>query len=286
MLPVPVGDAAHGTRPQLHDGRRPDASAATAAAGACCDRWASTRSACRPRTQPSARAAIRARSRSSYIDVIRAQMKRLGWAIDWDREVSAHEVGFYHWTQWLFLRFFERGLAYRKAAPVNWCPNDQTVVANEHVIDGRCGAAARRSRRGTSSSGSSDHRLRRRAARVRPAARRRLARADEDDPAQLDRPLGGRGGPLPDRRARRRRPRLHDAARHAVRRDVLRPRARASARRADRDSDEVRAYAKQTAARRGEERATRTRRRASSPAATRRTLSTTRGSPSTSPTTC
>jgi leucyl-tRNA synthetase len=73
-----------------------------------------------------------------YIPLIRAQMKRLGWAIDWDREVSAHEVGFYHWTQWLFLRFFERDLAYRKAAPVNWCPNDQTVVANEYVIDGRC----------------------------------------------------------------------------------------------------------------------------------------------------
>jgi leucyl-tRNA synthetase len=73
-----------------------------------------------------------------YIGVIRAQMKRLGWAIDWDREVSAHETGFYRWTQWLFLRFFERGLAYRKAAPVNWCPNDQTVVANEYVVDGRC----------------------------------------------------------------------------------------------------------------------------------------------------
>ena len=74
----------------------------------------------------------------NYIQIIRAQMKRLGWAIDWDREVSAHEIGFYKWTQWLFLRFFERGLAYRKAAPVNWCPNDQTVVANEYVIDGHC----------------------------------------------------------------------------------------------------------------------------------------------------
>ena len=69
---------------------------------------------------------------------IRNQMKRLGWAIDWDREVGAHEPGFYHWTQWLFLRFYERGLAYRKAAPVNWCPHDQTVVANEYVIDGHC----------------------------------------------------------------------------------------------------------------------------------------------------
>jgi leucyl-tRNA synthetase len=73
-----------------------------------------------------------------YIAVIRRQMKRLGWAIDWEREVSAHQTEFYRWTQWLFLRFFERGLAYRKAAPVNWCPNDQTVVANEYVIDGRC----------------------------------------------------------------------------------------------------------------------------------------------------
>jgi leucyl-tRNA synthetase len=72
------------------------------------------------------------------IAAIREQMKRLGWVIDWSREVSAHEVDYYRWTQWLFLKFFERGLAYRAAAPVNWCPNDQTVVANEYVVDGRC----------------------------------------------------------------------------------------------------------------------------------------------------
>jgi leucyl-tRNA synthetase len=69
---------------------------------------------------------------------IRAQMKRMGWAIDWSREISSHEPAYYRWTQWLFLRFFERGLAYRKEAPVKWCPNDQTVLANEQVIDGRC----------------------------------------------------------------------------------------------------------------------------------------------------
>jgi leucyl-tRNA synthetase len=69
---------------------------------------------------------------------IRGEMRRLGWAIDWDREASAHEPEYYRWTQWLFLKFFEAGLAYRKEAPVNWCPNDQTVVANEYVIDGRC----------------------------------------------------------------------------------------------------------------------------------------------------
>ena len=49
-----------------------------------------------------------------------------------------HEPEYYRWTQWLFLRFYERGLAYRKEAPVKWCPNDQTVLANEQVIDGRC----------------------------------------------------------------------------------------------------------------------------------------------------
>jgi leucyl-tRNA synthetase len=72
------------------------------------------------------------------IDAIRRQMKRMGWAIDWSREVSTAEPEYYRWTQWLFLRFFERGLAYRREAPVKWCPNDQTVLANEQVIDGRC----------------------------------------------------------------------------------------------------------------------------------------------------
>jgi leucyl-tRNA synthetase len=72
------------------------------------------------------------------VAAIRAQMERMGWAIDWSRVLSTHEPSYYRWTQWLFLRFFEKGLAYRKEAPVKWCPNDQTVLANEQVIDGRC----------------------------------------------------------------------------------------------------------------------------------------------------
>jgi leucyl-tRNA synthetase len=72
------------------------------------------------------------------MEAIRVQMRRMGWAIDWEREVSAHEPTFYRWTQWLFLKFLEHGLAYRKEAPVNWCPNDLTVLSNEHVVDGRC----------------------------------------------------------------------------------------------------------------------------------------------------
>jgi leucyl-tRNA synthetase len=65
-------------------------------------------------------------------------MERMGWSIDWARVVATHEPSYYRWTQWLFLRFFEKGLAYRKEAPVKWCPNDQTVLANEQVIDGHC----------------------------------------------------------------------------------------------------------------------------------------------------
>ena len=72
------------------------------------------------------------------IEHIRSFMKRVGWAIDWDRELAAHRPDYYRWTQWLFLKLYEAGLAYRKASPVNWCPNDQTVLANEQVKDGRC----------------------------------------------------------------------------------------------------------------------------------------------------
>src|SRR6476660_9773702 len=69
---------------------------------------------------------------------IRRTMKRLGWAIDWSREFSTHQPEYYRWTQWLFLKFLEAGHTYRKAALVNWCPNDQTVLANEQVKNGRC----------------------------------------------------------------------------------------------------------------------------------------------------
>ncbi|MBA3400700.1 MAG: class I tRNA ligase family protein, partial [Actinobacteria bacterium] len=72
------------------------------------------------------------------IAAIRSQMERMGWAIDWSRVLASHEPEYYRWTQWLFLRFFERGLAYRKEAAVKWCPNDQTVLANEQVVDGHC----------------------------------------------------------------------------------------------------------------------------------------------------
>ena len=61
-----------------------------------------------------------------------------GISIDWSREFSTHEPTYYRWTQWIFLKLYERGLAYRKEAAVKWCPHDQTVLANEQVIDGHC----------------------------------------------------------------------------------------------------------------------------------------------------
>jgi len=79
-----------------------------------------------------------AESTRENIVAIRRQMQRMGWSIDWTRELSTAEPDYYHWTQWIFLRLLEAGLAYRHSAAVKWCPVDQTVLANEQVIDGRC----------------------------------------------------------------------------------------------------------------------------------------------------
>lgn len=75
----------------------------------------------------------------------KASMKRYAASFDWDRVLHTSDPEYYQWNQWLFLKMYEKGLAYRKASWVNWCPNDQTVLANEQVVDGaceRCGATA------------------------------------------------------------------------------------------------------------------------------------------------
>jgi leucyl-tRNA synthetase len=72
------------------------------------------------------------------IATMSAQIRQLGSMYDWDRELASHDPSFYKWDQWLFIELFQHGLAYKAEAPVNWCPKDQTVLANEQVIDGLC----------------------------------------------------------------------------------------------------------------------------------------------------
>ena len=72
------------------------------------------------------------------IDYMRGQLQRLGLAYDWDRELATCDPQYYKWEQWLFTRLYKKGLVYKKTSPVNWCPHDLTVLANEQVIDGKC----------------------------------------------------------------------------------------------------------------------------------------------------
>ena len=93
--------------------------------------------------QPAEQAAIkRGRHPAEWtytcIDNMRRQLRRLGFNYDWDREVISCDPEYYRWGQWFFLKFLERGLAYRKLAPVNWCPTCQIVLANEEVAGGGC----------------------------------------------------------------------------------------------------------------------------------------------------
>ena len=79
-----------------------------------------------------------ARWTKENIATMKRQFKQLGLSFDWDREVTTCLPDYYRWTQWLFLQFYQAGLAYKKEGRVNWCPSCQTVLANEQVVDGAC----------------------------------------------------------------------------------------------------------------------------------------------------
>ena len=134
------------------------------------------------------------------IETQAASFRRYAVSFDWSRRLATCDPEYYRWNQWLFLRFYERGLAYRKDGYVNWCPVDQTVLANEQV-DRRQVRALRR--RGDPAAADpvvlQDHRVRRPAAGGHGAAGGQLARPGAADAAELDRPLGGRRDPVPDR---------------------------------------------------------------------------------------
>jgi len=72
------------------------------------------------------------------IDNFRRQIKALGFSYDWDREINTTDPEYYKWTQWIFLKLFERGLTYEAEMPINWCPSDKTGLANEEVVNGKC----------------------------------------------------------------------------------------------------------------------------------------------------
>lgn len=92
---------------------------------------------------PAENAAIKAKSHpekftDEAIVNFRRQIRQIGTMIDWSREINTSKPGYYKWTQWLFLQLYKNGLAYKKKAPVNWCPSCQTVLANEQVVSGQC----------------------------------------------------------------------------------------------------------------------------------------------------
>jgi len=93
--------------------------------------------------QPAENAAIKnntdpAKWTHRCINQMHDEMQRIGFSYDWDREIATCRPDYYKWNQWIFLKMFEKGLAYKKASTVNWCPSCETTLANEEVIDGGC----------------------------------------------------------------------------------------------------------------------------------------------------
>ena len=178
------------------------------------------------------------------IATMKSQMKTLGISYDWDREVATCDPEYYRWEQLIFVKMFERGLAYRKSARVNWCPSCQTVLANEQVEAGRCwrcdsevvikeieGWYFKITAYAEELLEWCD-RLTGWPERVLTMQRNWIGRSEG---AEFDLPVAGRPG-LGD-------PRLHDAARHVLRDDLRGPRARAPARRPARRPIPMRATA-------------------------------------------
>ena len=201
MLPYPSGQPHVGHAQVLHGRRRDRALPPQARLSTCCTRWASTPSACRPRTPRSRAACTRATGPSANIERMQRPVPRSGRSrIDWDARSATATPDYYRWNQWLFLQLYREGARLSQARRRSTgAPRCQTVLANEQVVDGRC------ERCGDG----------RRAARARAVVlpitdyaeglladleHARLARARQDDAAQLDRPHRGRRGRLRARR--------------------------------------------------------------------------------------
>ena len=164
------------------------------------------------------------------IAYMKKQLQSLGFAIDWERELATCKPEYYRWNQWLFLRMLEKGIAYKKTGIVNWDPVDQTVLANEQVIDGRGWRTGALVEKREIPVLPRHHPIRRRTA-GRPRHAARLARARQDHAGQLDRQELRRALRLPLRTRRQAGKALgvHHPRRHHHGRHLLRRRRRASA---------------------------------------------------------
>ena len=137
----------------------------------------------------------------SKIAQMKEQMHRMGFGYDWSREISTCEPEYYRWNQWFFLKMLERGLAYRKQALLNWCPECGTVLANEQVVNGCCW---RHETTPVEQRALQQWFLKITVLRGRTAGRledagRRMAGAGHHHAAQLDRPLRRSGSRFPSR---------------------------------------------------------------------------------------
>ena len=282
---VPVRKPPPRAPARLHDRRRRHPLPAAQRLPACCTRWASTRSASLPRTPRSARVVTRARSPSGTSQSITRSMQRMGWWIDWSRELSTHR------PRLLPLAAVAVPEVPRARPRLSQGSAGQVVPQRPDGARQRAGAAGRdlralRRRGRVARDGAvvlQDHRLR--AGAARRSRDRRLARVDQGSPAELDRAVRGRRAQLPDRRVGRGDSRLHDPSGHALRRDLLRARAGARARRADRLRRGEGVRPPDRGARRRRSAPPRRRRPASSLGCTPSTRSTASGSRSMSPTT-
>ncbi len=155
---------------------------------------------------------------------MKGQLQRLGISYAWSRELATCQPDYYKWNQWLFLRMYERGLAYRKRSTVNWCPSCKTVLANEQVVDGACWRCS--SVVGSRNLEQWFLRITHYAQELLDATARltELAREGPDDAAELDRAIGRRPGEVPAAAGRRQ----HAGGRAAGRR--TRPTSRSSPR--------------------------------------------------------
>ena len=122
-------------------------------------------------------------STEKNIETMEGQLRAMGAMFDWSAEIKTCDESYYKWTQWMFLQLYKKGLAYRKEAPVNWCPSCQTVLANEQVVENCC------DEKEPHAVVLQDHRICGRA--FKRAGYFGLARKDQGDAAQLDRSLHG-----------------------------------------------------------------------------------------------